>query len=415
MFSALEISIAQRFMRARKSERAVSLITGFSFIGVMLGVATLIVVMSVMNGFREEITKSVLGLNGHIIIKPGPDKGITDHREYVDKIAKLKEVTEATPLVEGQALVFQNRHATGVIAHGLAPEDLKKRAFVVKNMKLGSIDDFAKQSDNIIIGMDLAKRLGAFPGDMVTLVAPEANSTAFGLIPRMRAFKVAAVFKVGMTTFDKGLILMHLDAAQQFFRLSDQVNQIEVFTKNPHEVATIREQIKPLKLGVHVLDWQQLNKAFFTSIEIERNMMFVILSMIILVATFNIISSITMLIKDKHTSIGILRAMGLSRSSIQRIFFLCGASIGLMGTLLGLALGLLISFNITAVHKVVSFLAGTNVFDPQVYFLEKLPSSVDSTQVVVIILVALVLTAIATYLPAARAAALHPVEALRHE
>ncbi len=414
MFNRLEIQIAQRFMRARKSERSISLITGFSFVGVMLGVATLIIVMSVMNGFREEITKSVLGFNGHIVVKPGVHKGITDHDSLVHKIRSLKGITRVTPMVEGQALVFQNQHATGVITHGISPDDLTTRDFIAKNIIHGKLSHFSQTPNAIIIGSVLAKQLGVFPGDSVTLVAPEANSTAFGLIPRMRAFTVVAIFQIGMTTFDKGMAFIPLKSAQQFYRLPDQVNQIEVFTQDPHHVSHMREQIKPLKIGTHVYDWQQLNKTFFTSIEIERNMMFLILTLIVLVATFNIISSITMLIKDKQSSIGILRAMGLSRQAIQRIFFMCGASIGLMGTFVGLFLGLLVSYNISTVQKIVSWIAGTPVFDPKVYFLAKLPASVDLTQVIVIVLTALVLTCLATYLPAARAAKLHPVEALRH-
>ncbi|USO01402.1 MAG: lipoprotein-releasing ABC transporter permease subunit [Alphaproteobacteria bacterium] len=402
-------------MAAKRKERAVSLITGFSFTGIMLGVATLITVMSVMNGFREEITRSILGFNGHIVLLPSMAKGINDYEALVEKIKQNPTISHVSAIVEGQALVFQGSQATGVVVHGISAVELSQRTHISRNIKQGTLDTFVNSNNSVVIGMNLARRLGVFLGDMLTLVAPEANNTAFGLIPRMRAFTVSAVFEAGMSEFDKGMVFIPLSAAQQFFRLPEHVNKIEIFTTNPMETHRLTPQLAALRPGLRALDWKQLNHTFFSSIETERTMMFLILTLIVVVAAFNIISSITMLVKDKRTSIGILRAMGQSRQSIHKIFIYCGFRIGFLGTLAGLVLGLVLSWNIETVQTIIQFFSGAKIFSPDIYFLAKLPAQVNFTEVLTIVALSLSMSTAASYLPAATASSLHPVEALRHD
>lgn len=415
MFSAFERLLAFRYLRSRRQERAVSLITTFSFLGITLGVATLIIVMSVMNGFRTELMRSILGFGGHIVVLNAQGEGISAFEALQARIAKTGGVTKVTPMIDAQALILQKKTATGVMVHGLSPKDLKKRDYLVKSLKYGTIEDFAQQEDAVLLGTKLAKKLGALPGDFITLVAPEASQTAFGLIPRMRSFQVKALFEVGMSEFDRNVVFIPLLAAQKFFRLPEQVNKFEVFTSNPENAPAIRQRLEEQLIGQRVLDWQQIHSSFFSSIQIERNVMFLILTLIILVAAFNIISSLVMMVKDKTKSIAIMRAMGASRKSIRNIFFLCGATIGTAGAFSGLVLGLYISFHIEGVRQIIQWVSGAELFHADVYFINQLPSEVRFMDVAATLLMSLSLSFSASLYPAMRAARLLPAEALRYE
>lgn len=414
IFSPFERMVAMRYLRARRQEGFISVIGWFSLIGIALGVATLIVVMSVMNGFRQELFQRVLGLNGHMNIY-GSVNGVSDYQPLLDRLHKIPEVIDASPTVEGQALVTKNGAASGVFVRGVTPEAIRQRATIAKHIVQGSLDNFT--TDEIAIGVRMAQRLEVQVGDSITLLSPVSKNTVFGSAPRLRAYKIAAIFDVGMFEYDNGFVFMPLQAAQIFFRTGDSVTALEIFVKDPQHLHNVRgDVIAAINApGYRLLDWQQNNSSFFTALQVERNVMFLILTMIILVAAFNIISSLIMLVKDKGRDIAILRTMGATRGMIMRIFFLNGASIGVIGTTFGLALGLFIANHIEGLRQVVQKLTHTDPFSPEVYFLTRMPSVVDWHEVVQVVLMALVLSFLATLYPSWRAAKLDPVEALRYE
>ncbi len=417
LFSPLERLIAMRYLRSKRQEGFISVITWFSLIGIMLGVATLIVVMSVMNGFRQELFQRVIGLNGHMNIyaMQGP---LDNHQVLAERVSKVKDVIAVAPTVEAQALISVSGSASGAYVRGMTQEAIKNRPTIANHIVEGSLDYFGDTS--IAIGVRMAQRLNLSVGDSLTLISPVSKSTVFGSAPRLRAFKIGAIFDVGMFEYDNNFIFMPLEAAQVFFKTGSGVTTLEMFVNDPQNLRQIRRDIveaigphqqQPLRL----LDWQQSNSSFFTALQVERNVMFLILTMIILVAAFNIISSLIMLVKDKGRDIAILRTMGATRGSIMRIFFLNGSSIGIAGTTAGLILGLLLAKNIEAIRQIVQKITQTDPFAPEVYFLTHMPSVVDPHDIVRIVLMALTLSFLATIYPAWRAARLDPVEALRYE
>jgi len=415
-FGTFERMIAARYLRARKGERAVSVIAAFSLAGIALGVATLIVVLSVMGGFRQELMTRILGINGHlgVIAAEGP---LRDYEAVAARLRALPEVAQATPVLEGQVLLTTDAGASaGGIVRGMAPADLRARAIVAGNIRAGDLAGFEGE-DAIAIGTVLARRLDVGVGDRVTLVSPEGRVTVFGTVPRLRAYRVAAIFEVGMQDYDGGFVFLPLAAAQLFFRQPGAVSQIEVHLHDARAAWAAEEAIRAALAGrpVAVLDWQAANSGFFAIVEVQRNVMFLILTLIILVAAFNIVSSLIMLVKDKGRDIAILRSMGARRGAVLRIFLLCGAAIGAVGTAVGLVLGLLFCANIEAIRQGVMRLTGTTVFDPEIYFLTRIPAVVDGGEVAEVAALGLGLALVATLFPSWRAARLDPVEALRHE
>ena len=413
-FDAFERTVALRYLRSRRQEGFISVIAWFSLGGIALGVATLIIVMAVMNGFRAELLGRILGLNGHITVY-GQGVPLEDWSKTAERIRALPDVLDASPLIEGQVMATANNVAGGALVRAIRPEDLARRTLIVSNVKRGSLADFAGD-DAALIGARMAGRMGLNVGDRITLISPQGNVTAFGTMPRLRAFRVAAIFEVGMFEYDNSFVFLPMEAGRLFFRTGDDVTGIEVFVKDPQRVWLARRSIvEAAGQAVRTYDWQQANYSFFNAVQVERNVMFLILTLIILVAAFNIISSLIMLVKDKTRDIAILRTMGASSGSILRIFLMAGAAVGVLGTMGGLGLGLLFNANIESIRQVLQTLTGTQLFSPEIYFLAQLPSKSDPREVVEVVAMALGLSFLATVYPAWRAARLDPVEALRYE
>ncbi|HUY68095.1 MAG TPA: lipoprotein-releasing ABC transporter permease subunit [Alphaproteobacteria bacterium] len=417
IFSPFERMVAMRYLRAKRQEGFVSVIAWFSLIGIAIGVATLIVVMSVMNGFRHDLFQRILGLNGHINVY-AMDGNLVNYQPVLERIEKVPGVLSVSPTVEAQALVAKNGAANGVYVRGVAPEAFRHRPTVANHIVVGSLQNFG--GDQIAIGIRLADRLGVTVGDSITLISPQSKTTVFGAAPRMRAYKIAAIFDVGMYEYDNNFVFMPLPAAQIFFMMGQGVSSLEIFVSNPMDLHQATMNLvaaldAPGMPRMRLLDWKQNNASFVNALQTESSVMFLILTLIIVVAAFNIISSLIMLVKDKTRDIAILRTMGATRGMIMRIFFLNGALIGIVGTFLGLLLGIAIATHLEDVRQWIQHFTHTDLFSPEIYFLTHLPSIVDWHEVVRVAAMALGLSFLATLYPAWRAAKLDPVEALRYE
>ena len=413
-FSPFEWMLAGRYLRARRKEGFISVIAGFSFLGIMLGVATLIIVMAVMNGFRKDLFSKILGLNGHIIVhKIG--EPFTDYADMTRKLGVVPGVKHALPLIEGQVMVSSAVQATGGLVRGVNEEALRSLPLIWNNIRSGTLEGFDGAA-GIAIGTRLANSLRVSEGDTITLVSPRGATTPFGTAPRTKAYPIVAIFELGMSEYDRTMIFMPLGEAQRYFSKGEQVDVLEIVVDDPEKVGEYANALRAAGgPTIQLSDWRQRNETFFTVLEVERNVMFIILSLIVLVAALNIISGMMMLVKDKGRDIAILRTMGASKSAVMRVFLITGASIGVVGTIAGFILGVVFCWNIEAVRQFVSWITGTRLFDPTVYYLTKLPAEIDPKETAFIVLMALALSIFATLYPSWRASKLDPVEALRYE
>lgn len=412
-FSLFEWMLAGRYLRTRRREGFVSVIAGFSFAGIMLGVATLIVVLSVMNGFRKELLDKIVGINGHIFVAP-IDSPLTDYAEVAKRIAAAPGVKRAIPLVEGQAFGSSQYNGSGVLVRGIRGEDIQRIDYIANNLRQGTLEKF-EDGEGVAIGRRLADALSLQAGDTFTLITPRGAATPFGTAPRVKGYPVKAIFEIGMSEFDSTFVYMPLSEAQSYFNRQGDVQLIEVFLENADRVDEARAAIEAAAgRPILMTDWRQRNRTFFAALEVERNVMFLILTLIVLVAALNIISGLIMLVKDKSSDIAILRTMGATRGAIMRVFLITGASIGIVGTLAGFGLGLLLALNVESIRSFISHLTNTNLFPAELYFLSRLPAEVDPVEVTTILVMAMVLSLLATLYPSWRAAKLDPVEALRY-
>ncbi len=415
-FSFYEWMLAGRYLRARRAEGVISVIAMLSLIGIALGVATLIIVMAVMNGFRQEIVGKILGVQGHIMIE-GSNGGALDNWDTLAaSISHIPGVVRATPIAQGQVLASAPGGATGALVRGVRPGDLQQMPLIAKSLTEGTLHRF--NSSSVIIGSRLASRLGLMPGMNITLLAPRGDVTPFGVTPRRKAYTIAGTFNVGMSEYDNTFIFMPLAEAQAYFNLGTAVSGVEVMLNDPDRVKQITNAIVaklPPDPMPSIADWQQMNETFFNALQVERNVMFFILMLIILVAALNIISGMIMLVKDKTHDIAILRTMGAPRGAIMRVFLISGSSIGVVGTFIGFVLGVLFCSNIEAIRQGLNYISGWNLFPPEIYFLSHMPAHMETGDVILVVVMALAISILATVYPSWRAARLDPVEALRYE
>ena len=414
IFKSVERLLAFRYLRARREEGFISVIAWFSFAGITLGVATLIIVMSVMNGFRTELINRILGLNGHIGVFSATSEPLTDYNRVALKLAELPNVIAATPQVQGQVMASSARAQTGAVVRGVSWSDLAARKPLWDSL---SQQHAAFRDDkHILIGETMAFRLGLKIGDKMTLLSASGRTTAFGSIPSKRTFTIGGLFKVGMHEYDNSFIFMPLSEAQSFFHLPDAVSGIEVYSDAPLKIELLRRAIA-INLGgeYRQFDWQERNKSFLNALNVERNVMFIILTLIILVAAFNIVSSMIMLVRSKNADIAVLRSMGASSGMVMRVFLITGASIGVIGTFVGTILGLLFCWQIDAIKRFIEGLSGAELFSAEIYYLSKLPAIIDPSEVLTVVVMAFVLSLVASLYPAWRASHIAPAEVLRYE
>jgi lipoprotein-releasing system permease protein len=406
--------LSTRYLRSRRREGFISFIAAISFLSLMIGVAALIIVMAVMNGFRKELLDKILGLNGHLLIQP-LDSALTDWDQVAARVSGVAGVRLAAPVVEGQALASSPFNANGVLVRGIRGADLARLGSIANNIQAGTLDGF-DQGQGIAIGQRLAEQLSLQVGDNLTLVSPKGAVTPMGVTPRIKPYKVAAIFKIGMSEYDAAFVFMPLKEAQAYFNRSGDVTAIEVYVDNPDRVLAFRRSIADAAgRPIYMIDWRQRNQTFFGALQIERNVMFMILTLIVLVAALSILSALTMLVKDKTRNIAILRTMGATQGAVMRVFLITGTAIGVIGTFTGFVVGTVFCLNIENLRQLVSHLSGRDVFDPNLYFLSKMPAEMDVGETTAVVVLALTLSFLATLYPSWRAARLDPVEGLRGE
>ncbi|MFG3596242.1 lipoprotein-releasing ABC transporter permease subunit [Bradyrhizobium sp. RDI18] len=413
-FSAFEWLLSGRYLRARRKEGFISVIAGFSFLGIMLGVATLIIVMAVMNGFRKELVGKIVGLNGHLLVQP-LEQPLTDWEDVTERISQVPGIRLAVPVVDAPALASSAHNASGVLVRGIRSDDLNKLAAIAGNIQQGSLEGF-DQGQGVAIGRRLADQLSLRAGDNITLVAPDGAARSKGTMARIKPYRVAAVFSIDMSEYDSVMVFLPLAEAQAYFNRADDVSAIEVFIDgSPDRVDSFRRPVADAAgRPIFLVDWRRRTSAFFAALQVERNVMFLILTLIVLVAALNIVSGLIMLVKDKGSDIAILRTVGASRGAIMRIFLIAGAAIGVLGTVTGLLVGMLVCLNIETIRQFLSWLTNTELFPPKLYFLSKLPAEIDFGETAAVVAMALTLSLLATLYPSWRAARLDPVDVLRY-
>ncbi|MGC9955207.1 MAG: lipoprotein-releasing ABC transporter permease subunit [Rhizomicrobium sp.] len=413
-FAPFEWMLALRYLRAKRAESFISVISMISLVGIALGVATLIIVMAVMNGFRHELFSRILGLQGHAVVQ-GIEGSLPNFDRVAMRVRAVPGVIRVAPIVDGQVIASSGGSTTGVLVRGLRRADLKSLTTVSKTLSEGALEHYDSE-DSLIIGSRLAQRLRIVPGMKVTLMMPRGDVTPFGMTPRIKTYTVAGTFNIGMSEYDQTFVFMPLAEAQLFFNMGETVNGLETMVADPDKIDDMAVSIaRAAGPYARVVTWKDMNSTFFGAIQTERNVMFLILTLIILVAALNIVSGLYMLVKDKSSDIAILRTMGATRGAIMRVFLIAGVSIGVIGTFLGFVIGVLFCENIESIRQFLSSLTGTTLFNPEIYFLSRMPAEMDPAEVIAVVLMSLTLTFLATLYPSWRAARLDPVEALRYE
>ncbi|MDR3536674.1 MAG: lipoprotein-releasing ABC transporter permease subunit [Acetobacteraceae bacterium] len=417
MFGPFERMVAGRYLRARKGERFVSIIAIFSLVGIALGVATLIVVTSVMSGFQTQLVSRFLGVNGHISIQAYAGQALEGYQDLTQRIRAIPGMASVLPVLDGQVLLSTpNGGSRGGLVRGISQADLRGLHSISDHILAGNLNDFTGD-DALVVGVGLAQSYRLRIGDSLTLISPQGAATAFGTIPRVRAYKVVAVFDAGLSEYNNSIVFLPLPAAQVFFQKPDAVTGIEIRLDDPDRVEAVAPALSAILAGKQVFarDWRHANDTLISVLQVQKDTMFIVLGMIVLVAAFNVISSLIMLVKDKRADIAVLRTIGASSGSVLRIFLMCGAFVGVSGTLAGTLIGVVFCRNIVAIQHVVENVTGGQVFDSSVFMLTNLPDQVDWGDVVRVVALGLVLSLLATLYPSWRAARTDPVEALRHE
>ena len=413
MISFFEIWVSLKYLFPKTREKFFSLITLFSFLGISLGVATLIIVMSVMNGFREELTSKVLGINGHLKIKSINNDGMKRNLNLEKKILKNFDDLKINNVILSQGLMTYKGFSSGILIKGVSKDFFHDRKIFTNTISKDSIKRF-KNNDGIFIGNKLKKKLRLNQGDYITILSPKSYETFLGDFPRSSNFKVIGFFDVGMYEYDTSLIFFPIELLQKFLNYEDKIDHYEVIVADFQDISLIKDKIKNiLPKFFRTIDWRELNPSLFNAIEVERNVMFIILLLIIIVAAFNLISSMMMLVSTKEKDIGVLRVIGVSKSQLLKIFVINGFLIGLMGTLFGLLLGLLFCFNINEIRNFIEIFLGSNLFSEEIYFFSNLPIILDHMQIFRILLISLFLSFVATIYPALRATKIQPINLIK--
>jgi lipoprotein-releasing system permease protein len=417
MFGPFERMVAGRYLRARKGERFVSIIATFSLVGIALGVATLIVVTSVMSGFQVELVSRILGVNGHITVEAYAGQQLDNYQPLLAQIRGMQEVASATPVLDGQALLStDNGGARGGLVRGISLDDLRALHPISDHIVAGSLANFTGD-DALVVGVGLASTYRLRIGDSLTIISPEGAATAFGTIPRVRAYKVVAVFDAGLSDYNNSVVFLPLPAAQVFFQKPNAVTGVEIRLHDPDQVNVVGRALAPLLEGrqVYARDWRHANDTIIGVLQVQKDTMFIVLGMIVLVAAFNVVSSLIMLVKDKRADIAVLRTIGAGSFAVMRIFLMCGAFVGIAGTVIGTIIGVVFCHYIVPIQHFIEHVTGGQVFDASVFMLSELPNTIDWGDVGRVVALGLILSLLATLYPSWRAARTDPVEALRHE